>query len=210
MMKAFYVLITVLSFAPAALAEELVLQPGAEGKDAMVSIIEPGVNYGNGTHLMVNFGPGTQVQGFVQFEGLAAISGATVNTAYLDLWIDSVNQTDYDFGIYRVTAAWEESTVTWNNRPDHVATPYDTIQVSGAVGGPYTWDAQELVQEWLAGTYVDYGLLLKRVDIHYPSNWPYFCSSDHANASYRPRLTVDYNPPAVSPASMGSIKTLFR
>lgn len=200
----------VLSVAASALAEELVLQPGAEGKDAMVCIMEPGVNYGSYSYLMVNFGPGTQVRGLVEFEGLAAITGAAVNTAYLDLWIDRVNQTDYDFGIYRVTASWEESTVTWQNQPEHVATPYDKIHVSGAIGGPYTWNAKNLVQEWLDGTYVNYGLILKRVDMQYPSNWPYFCSSDNSNESYRPRLRVDYVPPAVWPTSMGKLKSLFR
>jgi hypothetical protein len=194
----------------AAFGAELVLQPGADGKDAMVSIMEPSVNFGNYKYLMVNFGPATEVRGFVEFEGLSEISGGTVNTAYLDLWIDTVNSTDYDFGIYRVTASWEEAAVTWQNQPAFEATPYATIKVSGAPGGPYTWDVKTLVQEWAAGTYADYGLLLKRVNMQYPSNWPYFCSGDNANASYHPRLRVDYTPPAVSPTSLGQVKTLLR
>ena len=200
----------VLSVAASAFAAELILQPGADGKDAMVNIMQPSVNFGNYRYLMVSFGPATEVRGLVEFEGLSAISGATVNTAYLDLWIDTANSTDYDFGVYRITEAWGEATVTWQNQPAHVATPYDKIKVSGAVGGPYTWNVKELVQEWASKTYPDYGLMLKRVDMQYPSNWPYFCSSDNANASYRPRLRVDYFPPAVSPTSMGKVKTLFR
>ena len=196
--------------ASSAFAAELVLQPGAEGKDAMVNIMQPSVNFGNYRYLMVNFGPATEVRGLVEFEGLSAISGATVNTAYLDLWIDTANSTDYDFGVYRVTASWEESVVTWNNQPAHDATPYDKIKVSGAIGGPYTWDVKTLVQEWASKTYPDYGLMVKRVDMQYPSNWPYFCSSDNTNSEYHPRLRVDYVPPAVSPTSMGKVKTLFR
>jgi hypothetical protein len=204
------IFIAVLLTAGVAFGAELVLQPGAEGKDAMVSIMEPTVNYGNYRYLMVNFGPATEVRGLVEFEGLSAISGATINSGYLDLWIDTSNSTDYDFGVYRITASWEESTVTWQNQPAHIATPYDKIKVSGAAGGPYTWNVKDLVQEWVSGTYVDYGLMLKRVDMQYPSNWPYFCSSDHSNSSYHPRLRVDYVPPAVSPTSMGKVKTLFR
>jgi len=67
----------VLSVAASALAAELVLQPGAEGKDAMVNILEPTVNFGNYSYLMVNFGPATEVRGLVEFEGLSAISRAT-------------------------------------------------------------------------------------------------------------------------------------
>jgi hypothetical protein len=199
----------VLLVASSAFAAELILQPGAEGKDAMVNILEPTVNYGNSRYLMVNFGPATEVRGLVEFEGLSAISGATVNTAYLDLWIDTSNSTDYDFGVYRITASWEELKVTWQTQPAHHATPYDKIKVSGAAGGPYTWNVKDLVQEWAGGTYVDYGLTLKRVDMNYPTNWPYFCSSDNTNASYRPRLRVDYVPPAVSPTSMGKVKALL-
>lgn len=194
----------------AAFAEELVLRPGADGKDAMVSILEPSVNFGNYRYLMTNFGPATEVRGFVDFEGLSAISGATVNSAYLDLWVATANSTNYDFGIYRVTASWEESSVTWANQPAFVAEPYVKIKVSGAAGGPYTWDVKTLVQEWAAGTYVNYGLLLKRVNMQYPSNWPYFCSSDNSNSSYHPRLRVDYTPPAVSPTSLGQVKALLR
>jgi len=194
----------------AAFAAELVLQPGADGKDAMVNIMEPSVNFGNYKYLMVNFGPATEVRGFAEFEGLSSISGGTVNTAYLDLWIDTANSTDYDFGIYRVTASWEESSVTWQNQPAFVAEPYATIKVSGAPGGPYTWDVKSLVQEWAAGTYTNYGLVLKRVNMQYPSNWPYFCSGDNSNSSYRPRLRVDYTPPAVLPTSLGQVKALLR
>jgi hypothetical protein len=200
----------VLSVAASAFAAELVLQPGAEGKDAMVNILEPTVNFGNYSYLMVNFGPATEVRGLVEFEGLSAISRATVNSAYLDLWIDTSNSTDYDFGVYRITEKWEEATVTWQNQPAHVATPYDKIRVSGAAGGPYTWNVKDLVQEWASETYPNYGLMVKRVDMQYPTNWPYFCSGDNTNASYRPRLRVDYVPPAVSPTSVGKIKTLYR
>ena len=186
------------------------LQPGAEGKDAMVNIMEPSVNYGNYKYLTVNYGPATEVRGLVEFEGLSAISGGTVNTAYLDLWIDTANQTDYEFGVYRITASWEESAVNWQTQPAFEPTAYATIEVSGAAGGPYTWDVKTLVQEWVAGTYPNYGLVLKRINMQYPSNWPYFCSGDNANASYRPRLRVDYTPPAVSPTSLGQVKALLR
>ncbi len=137
-LKGLAILIAITLAAGAALGDELVLQPGSDGKDAMLTILEPNANYGNYRYLMVNFGPATEVRGLAEFEGLAAISEATVNAAYLDLWIDTANSTDYDFGVYRITETWEESTVTWQNQPAHNATAYDKIKVSGAPGGPYT------------------------------------------------------------------------
>jgi len=206
----FLVIVTAAAAALPVFADTLVLQPGADGKDAMVNVMEPAVNFGNYAYLMVNFGPATEVRGLVEFDGLGVLSGATINAASFDLWIDRANSTDYDFGVYRLTESWEEATVTWQNQPAHAAAAYATIKVSGAVGGPYTWDVKTLLQEWADGTYVNYGLLLRRVDMNYPSNWPYFCSSDHSNGSYHPRLTVDYTVPAVAPTSMGRVKALFR
>lgn len=209
-MRRIKIFVTLFLLAPAVFAAELVLQPGAEGKDAMVNILDPNGNYGNYRYLMVNFGPATEVRGLVEFEGLSAISGATVNSAFLDLWIDTANSTNYNFGVYRVTATWQEMAVTWSNQPAHDATAYDVQMISGAVGGPYTWDVKKLVQEWASKTYPNYGLMVKRVNMQNPTNWPYFCSSDNANASYRPRLRVDYVLPAVSPTSVGKVKALLR
>jgi hypothetical protein len=206
----FLVLVTAAAAAMPAFADTLVLRPGAEGKDAMINFMEPSTNFGNYAYLMVNFGPATEVRGLVEFSGLSAVSGATINAASFDLWIDRANSTNYNFGVYRLTESWEEASVTWANQPSHHATAYDTKLISGAVGGPYTWDVKTLVQEWANGTHTNCGLMLKRVNMNYPSNWPYFCSSDHSTASYHPRLTVDYVLPAVLPTSMGEIKALFR
>jgi hypothetical protein len=49
--------------------------------------------------------------------------------------------------------------------------------------------------------------LIKRTE---SGTYPYFCSSDNANASYRPRLRVDYTPPAVLPTSVAKVKALLR
>lgn len=195
--------------AGSAFAATLVLQPGSEGKDAMVNARLPTNNYGTYAYLMNNYGPSYEARGLIEFN-LSSISGATINSAKLDLWIGLPNPTNYNFGVYRVTATWVESSVTWNTQPTHNTTAYDVIRISGAVGGPYTWDVKNLIQEWASSTYTNYGLMVKRVDMNNQTNWPYFCSSDHSTSSYRPKLTVDYTPSAVAPASVGKVKAVFK
>jgi hypothetical protein len=190
-----------------AFAAQLVLQPGSEGKDSMLNRYSGTTNYGTSSQLMVNYGSSRAVRGIVEFEGLSAISkGSTVNSAVIELYSRANSPNDY-FGIYRVNAAWQEMTVTWSNQPEHYATAYAKVLVPTT--GTYKWDVKTLVAEWVAGTYVNYGFILKR-DNEEASSWPYFCSSDHATADWRPKITVDYTPSAVAPASVGRVKALFR
>ncbi len=196
--------------AASAFGASLVLQPGSAGKDAMVNLRLPTNNYATYVYLMVNYGSSYEARALIEFD-LGVLSGTTINSAKLDLWIALPNPTNYNFGVYRVTASWVETTVTWNNQPAHHATAYDVTMISGAVGGPYTWDVKTLVQEWANGTYTNYGLIVKRVDMLRQTPWPYFRSSDNTSASYRPRLTVDYTPSsAIAPASVGKVKALFK
>lgn len=206
-MKGLAVSIAVL-LAASAFAATLVLQPGSEGKDAMVNARLPTNNYGTYAWLMVNYGASYEARALIEFN-LGVLSGATINSAKLDLWIGLPNPTNYNFGVYRVTATWQEMSVTWSNQPAHHATAYYVKMISGAVGGPYTWDVKNLVQEWAKGTYTNYGLMVKRVDMLRPTNWPYFRSSDNTTASERPKLTVDYTPSAIAPTSFGKVKALY-
>ena len=206
MVKSLVVFLAVLLAAGTVFATDLVLQPGSEGKDSMLNINSPTGNYGTYTQLMVNYGA-VAVRGIVDFEGLSAIpKTSTINSATVELYSRANSPNDY-FGIYRVTAAWEEMAVTWTNQPAHFATAYAKLLVPTT--GHYNFDVKTLVAEWVAGTYSNYGFILKR-DNESGSSWPYFCSSDHATADWRPKITVDYTLVGIAPTSMGKVKALFR
>lgn len=93
----------------------------------------------------------------------------------------------------------EGTDVPWSARGmeegvDYVAVPEDTVSVGGA--GWYTWDVTELVRAWVHGDYANYGLTLRDASGYQVGNpdWRDFVSSQGANASQRPKLTVVYNP----------------
>lgn len=191
-----------------AFGASLVLQPDAgAGKDSMLDRNNPTRNNGTYQYLMVNYGTGRTVRGMVEFTGLSAIpSGSTVNSAKLELWVNYSNRPNDNFGIYRVTGTWTEMAVNWSNQPAHHATAYDKKLVNA--GGWFEYDIKTLVQEWVSGTYTNYGFKLIR-DNESGGSWPYFVSSDYATASNRPKLTVDYTPTGIAPTSIGKVKALF-
>jgi len=210
MVKAFFTVLALVLFATGAFGASLVLQPGSEGKDAMLASNSPGSNYGSSLFLTENYGSTVETRGILEFD-ITPVMGATINSATLSLWCVLPNSTNYNFGIYRNTASWVENTVTWNNAPAFFATAYDTQLVSGAAGSQITFNVKNLVAEWAAGTYSNYGMLFKRVDMNNPSAWPYPASSDNTTANYRPRLTVDYTPSTgIAPASLGRVKAAFK
>ena len=205
-MKALALLTTVL-FSASAFGATLVLQPGpAKGEDAMVYKNDPTRNYGTYEYLMYNYGTGRTVRALVEFTGLSAIPrGSRIDSARLQLYNRANNPNDY-FGIYRLTRSWGESTANWNNQPTYYATSYAKAKVFQI--GFVWWDMKKLVQEWVSGTYPNYGFILKR-DNEGGGSWPHLASSDYGTANSRPKLIVDYSPTGFAPSSIGSVKALF-
>ncbi len=205
-MRKIVLALCVLALAAAAWATEVILQPASEGKDAHVRSLGGSSNYGNYTYLTVNWSPSQESRGLVEFDLSVIPTGSTIDSAVLDLYTYTNNPND-NFGIYRITASWVESTVTWDTQPAHDASAYATTLVNGA--GHYTWNIKTLVQEWISGTYPNNGFKLIRPSGNLTS-WPYFCSSDHATQDWRPKLTVNYTLTAIAPSSLGRVKALYR
>lgn len=191
--------------AGSAFGASLVLQPDeGAGKDSHIRAGGPSSNYGTYTYLTVNWLPNQANRGVVEFD-LDTLNGATINSAYIDLYSRYNSPNDY-FGIYRITASWSEMSVTWSNQPAHYATAYASVNVPST--GTYKFDVKTLVQEWASGTYNNYGFkLIKRTE---SGTYPYFVSSAYSTATNRPKITVDYTPgSAVRPTSIGKVKALF-
>jgi len=93
--------------------------------------------------------------------------------------------------LQRVTAQWNESTVTWNNVPATTTTNQITLPASTTYDQDYlNIDVQALVADMVANG--NYGFLLKLVN-ETPSAALLFCSINHANPDKHPTLEVCYN-----------------
>lgn len=185
----------------------LLLQPdAAAGKDAFVSSVKKNKNYGASDVLKVQ-GGGNSQRALMQWAIASIPSEANIVSAIMTLFVPSVeSSTAATVNVHRVTAAWTEGTgagnetgdgATWNMANGSAAWAnaggdYDgavsAAQTVGGANAQYPWDITGLVSAWHAGTYPNNGLILVtggnvRKDV---------AGSDHANASNRPMLQVNY------------------
>jgi hypothetical protein len=115
-------------------------------------------------------------------------AGAVLNSATVGLYVDDMTGgTTHHINIHRVTAPWDEHTVTWNSfAGNYDPTIIATINALGV--GWYTADITSLVQDWLDGVYPDYGILIEQSEDRFTR----FPSSEHGTAALRPYLEICY------------------
>ncbi len=182
---------------------EIILQPGSEGKDAMLHGHNPNTNYGshinNYAVAWTYSGTPMYLRALIEFDLSSIPVGATITEAKISLFFAP---TDYGAGehctedgtnacyLSRVTETWDESTVTWNNQPVTSTENQVTLQTSTFPQQSYeNIDVTALIQDML--TYGNHGFQLKLVtESHYRRLT--FGSSDHTDASKHPKLLIRY------------------
>jgi hypothetical protein len=197
---------------------EINFQPGSSiGKDAWISNSYANNNAGVQHRLQVEETTYTTYHSLIEFSELEQYinSNASVDSAKLSLYCYSLNASgSATINAYRVTNSWREGTggttwtgdansstidgVTWNERWygtnwSSAGGDYDLTAVgTTTVSAESTWveiDVTDVVQDWLDGTYDNYGLILMTT----PGNlWPRFFSSDWSASAYHPKLSVNY------------------
>jgi len=166
--------------------------------------------YSRWTYNAEGFGEGGS-RTFIKFTGLSAIpQNSTITSARLYLYGIPTNSTTFHPGnshypgspygsnpdntgwVRRVTANWDESTITWNNKPattndNQVAIPGTTAQWNYNLP---ELDVTELVKS-MVSTNTNYGFnLLLQTEQIYRS--VLMSSSESADAGRRPKLVVVY------------------
>jgi len=193
------------------------LQPGPdEGKDAMISNLEPDRNFGDWKFFEATFitEPVLTVMrsnnSLIWFDMNAVPKSATIKKVTLRLtydlpliWDSTVISPGSNGGIewfgavlQKIIEPWEEKTVTWNNQPK-------TTEVNQVFITPFilncnfiTVDVTQLFMPDQTGTTdtPNYGMFFRL----WPTEWVEgfrFGSSDNSDVSLRPELTVYYTLP---------------
>jgi len=127
---------------------------------------------------------GTQINGPVGLLGLAIPEGTVIESATLNLYVWQLS--DQTVNTHRITADWDEMTVTWGN----FGGAYDGAIESSFLVDAEGWvstDATSLVQAWLDGTYPNYGFLLEQ-----GFTWPRSIWFSRDYGSVAPYLEVCY------------------
>jgi hypothetical protein len=132
--------------------------------------------------------------GLVRFDISDLPRDVRIVSAELELWatvrIEGVNPATQF--VTRITGPWEESQVTWGNKPGD-STPGDGCDV-GDIGQYYQWDVTAVVEGWYRGTYPNYGLMIRPQSPAY--NGRFYSSRESA---VDPVLRVSYLPMTPTP-----------
>jgi hypothetical protein len=195
----------------------LELQPGPdEGKDAMISNLDPDTNFGNHKYFEATFisEPILTVmrsnESLIWFNMNALPKSATIKkvtlTLYYDLplaWDSAIFTPDESGGVdwfggvlQKITEPWEEDKVTWNYQPN-------STEVSQVYIAPFILNCNRITVD-VTRIYVPdptgiadtpgYGMFFRL----WPREWVpgfRFASSDYPIASMRPKLTIYYTLP---------------
>lgn len=172
-------------------ADTLVLEPVA---DAYVDSQNPAVNYGGAIVLESRFEPATarRFVPYLKFNLSSIPAGATINSANLHLYVrGALGSLPVSLPVFRPTEDWGENIITWDNKPS-APSPAASIEVTSAAGVYQSWDVAALVRDWVSGTYPNHGLFF------FYEGMPVFhrIRFDSREAANRPRLIIDYTPPA--------------
>ncbi len=168
--------------------------------DSWLDQKNPTTNYGStATMTVVSYqtGPNSRNgRSVVQFDISLIPQGSTVSSATLSLYASTVPATTETYYAHRVTTSWAEGTVTWNTPwtaagGDYAASTV-TATTPGAVGW-MNWDVTSDVSAFVAGTYSNYGWLVKDGTENGSNLATTFYTKDEATqTTLRPKLTVTF------------------
>jgi hypothetical protein len=195
-------------------AEEIIIQPGpSTGKDTWVGENEPTTNHGNQTYLYFGGWGGFEFRLYIQFDLSSFSSSTNVETAQLDFFMGSQNgEMVYNYSVFRVTEAWSETGLTWNNQPLHA--PLEAAFFSGLdwQGGIGLWHSitglDGLVDFWIDNPSENFGLVIMPTSTFY--GHPLIWSSEYGTSSSRPKLVINGGIVANEAATWNEVKQLYR
>ena len=178
-----------------------VFQPGAaSGKDAYIWEAQKSTNKGTDDETWVSRTSNNASLSLLKFNMGEIPARSKILSATLSLHNRSGNNSDVPVTAHRITNPWNEDFVTWNDRDsgtawDTAGGDVDPTAIAITNVGPtrfirYEWDITSLVQGWTDGAYENYGVALATAMAS--SVGERFDTSDHADPTRHPRLTITY------------------
>ncbi|HIC89642.1 MAG TPA: DNRLRE domain-containing protein, partial [Anaerolineae bacterium] len=164
------------------------IQRGTQGSvaDAYIWATNPNYNGGTSNTLYTGLVGNGEKRSLLQFDLGVIPGGATIDSAAFYIYLLTSNHEIVR--VHRITAAWTETGVTWNNFGDSFAPGTEGYFVSESTDF-HQADVTQLVRAWVNGTYDNYGLLLEENLNDYDS----YRSSEYSSVQYRPKLEVCYH-----------------
>ncbi len=185
------------------------IQSKNEVDDALVFAGEPDTNYGDQPELVLRKGKPdfknlseAPLESLIRFNLSSVPKQSTINSAIIKLFFDY--STIYESGyvrLYRALNHWDESSVTWNNRPSVSGQLEDEVFIQPMSQPPlgglfYYFDITALLEEWYKGIFPNYGLLIRFEDsIGLGEPGIFIDSSEVYPNGTAPKLTIQLTSP---------------
>jgi hypothetical protein len=208
MVKTFILAFTLLVVFVSAGADELVLQPGSEGKDTIVISSDPNTNFDGGALTFGNWATGDR-ETLIEWDISDLPASVVIADATMELYCTYASDSPTtDVFLHMCTESWDEGTVTWNTKP------YTTNEDKITADWPetdywYAVDVTTFIDNWYTGAWDNYGILI-RSDVPDDDIYAKFYSSDDEDhEQLRPKLTITYMVTGVEGTSFGRIKAVF-
>ncbi len=159
-------------------------------QDSFVSSKNPTSNYYLDEHIRMGWNSGYNIRRtYIRFDLPSSIPSQSITQAYMSLKKYGAGSTP-SLKAYRVTESWTSSTITWNNKP--VSTSISASDTAEAMTNNwYRFYVTDIVRQWYAGTYQNYGFMVRDSDESGTSSWSTFYSSDAASPN-KPELRITY------------------
>jgi hypothetical protein len=159
-------------------------------------------NYGDDILLYVWKLPTSKARTLVKFNLSSIPTNATIDSATFSIYLTSCgrySQTINDFNIARITAGWQENTVTWNSHKNKfdMASALNKTASCDATGGYLNYNVKTFVRNWLGSAYSNYGLGLYGDEGASESWEKIFYSREYEN-NKPPKLKIIYTLPGQS------------
>ncbi|MBI4311959.1 MAG: DNRLRE domain-containing protein [Chloroflexi bacterium] len=156
----------------------------------------PTNNYGSDTITYVKADDsGYQRRTLVKFDLAGVPANATIVSATLKLYADSVPGIERTHGAHSLTSAWSESTVKWSTAPSSEAAATG-IGFTPAAPGWVSWNVTADVQDYVDAAATNFGWLIRDVNENAGSGvTTAYDTREYADATKRPVLIVEYAVP---------------
>ncbi|GEO07384.1 hypothetical protein AAE02nite_50480 [Adhaeribacter aerolatus] len=185
----------------------VLLKPnGINGKDAVIDSRIPNTNNGNSDDFIANAwtngGENLINRSLIQFDLAAIPVGSNILSAKLSLYgnpTSSNRQLSSSLTgsnrslLQRITSAWVENSVTWNNQPATTTVNQVVLHASTSnVQNYINVDVTRLIQDMINQPQNNFGFML-RLETEELYRCLLFASSDNMNSALHPKLEIVYN-----------------
>ena len=169
-----------------------IIQPSeAASQDAYVRQSAPDTNFNTADLYtgVLTAGGGDEYNSFLQFDLSSVSSSETVVQTDLDLYVEAAGgPPPHTTTARRIIAAWSETGVTWNNRPDTTAQSEVTLEdVNG--GEHRAWNITDIAGGWFDSIYANHGVRLHG-SVQLNNSIRYSSSGETLQPTQRPALYV--------------------